>query len=362
MVIKNFKENANFLKFDEFVSSLKPNEKVSIFSHCDLDGLTSAALTSILIKKKTDSFPDLAYLLSYNAFSVLHKNFKPQSKKIMITDISVDSFLDTFCYLENNVSSVCVIDHHSIVKNLNSKKTCFIKPQMVSDIPPHMYCAAKFSFDLYSRHIDLSDKEWIAFLGIIGDSGFDFWEKYIRKRCDELKISVDDLLSAADLIEAILVVDSDKKNNLLDILISASSPKDLFVPDLLISKKSFDKELTKLIDDFNLSADYHSDLDLYIYTFESKFANIKSSVINRVSQNHPKSTIIFLHKAGSKYKISARNQSGNIAVNTLLEKVCSKIENAQGGGHIPAAGGFFPYSKLEDFKLYLFDELEKLKK
>ena len=72
-----------------------------------------------------------------------------------------------------------MLDHHKIYQDLNSEDVVFIKSQYIDeDLDGSKYPVSKLSFDLFSNLVDLTDMEWVVCLGILGDNGFQSWEKF----------------------------------------------------------------------------------------------------------------------------------------------------------------------------------------
>jgi len=179
MKIKNKKLIENF---NSFFKTLTKSDKIAILHHTDPDGVSSAVLVNKLVKSMRNKSIDLRlnqrpeeYFITNNTLKKLNEK---KINKFIIVDLSVDQAnKDNILNIEK-FADILILDHHKLYKNLNSNNTTHIKPQLVwENVKPEIYCTSKLVFDLGLKIANITQYDWIAALGIIGDNTVSNWEK-----------------------------------------------------------------------------------------------------------------------------------------------------------------------------------------
>ena len=101
---------------------------------------------------------------------------------------------------------------------------------------------------------------------------------------------------------------------------------------------------------FSENSEYHSEKNVYWYEVKPKFQGVSSIVSSIISRMKPESSFVIIAPRDNFYKISARNQSQSDDMNKLMRKGVEGLENANGGGHIPASAALIQREDLAKFK------------
>ncbi|NOR84945.1 hypothetical protein GQ473_02415 [archaeon] len=349
-------------KFLEFLENIKQKDKTAIIYHTDADGVCSAAITSLALKRLdltvTCAFSQKSgqITITKDTVNYLKKN---NITKVIILDLSVDSNPDTIKNLEL-FADVLIIDHHITSNDLNTKKTVMIKSQDISDIDPSQYCTSKLIYDLFLQKIDIKDLNWISSIGIIGDFGIKTWKTFLEYAANNNPDSLKNLFDAEEFITYAVMCDGTKGLNLsYDTLLSAKDAR-----DVIKSLEKYNKvrnEIDSYVTSAEKNAIHKNDLNLVYYEIKPIY-NIKSKVSNILSsKTYPKKIIIVVQLDKSRNTISARNQTGSVSMNDLMRECTKDLDDANGGGHIPAAGGSIRKQDKDKFKENVIEFLKKEK-
>src|SRR3989338_9367793 len=170
--------------FKDFITSISPDDKVAVIHHTDPDGISSGVIIAKTIGQLRNRRIDLRINQGHGEISVKSSTVTLMKEnninKVIIVDMSVDQQYSELVRI-TNFADVMIIDHHKIYNDLNSKKLILIKPQMLSNIEPSSYPAAKLCFDLCSEVIDTENLDWVASLGVIGDVASQAWKDFLMK-------------------------------------------------------------------------------------------------------------------------------------------------------------------------------------
>lgn len=97
------------------------------------------------------------------------------------------------------------------------------------------------------------------------------------------------------------------------------------------------------------------------YQFYPKYP-IKSAVITELSFKNPKRTFIFAcPKLKNIISLSARNQTGKVKMNDLLQECTKGFKGASAGGHDKASGATIQRKDLKKFKKNLKEYSKRLR-
>ncbi len=336
-------------RFEEFMSSIKDSERVVVVHHRDADGLCSAVVFSKALSKISGNPVASAINSEYSDFGEVIaalKEIKPD--RIAILDLSIDQSRERVLELEK-IAPLLIIDHHKLYNDCNSERTVFIKAQMVSELDGSKYPASKLVFDLCSRLTDLQEERWIACVGLLGDMGYNTWKEFVDLTAKESGVSLGEMNSLKGLISAVETVKPEKFPELFSEFHS-KKPAQILRSPLNRYKKKLLKELTKWRKDFKENAEFFPEAELYFYVFKPK-VELKSALIDSLTFEFPDKTIVIVLDLGEKMlRFSARRQDFRVKMNSLLEEAVKGIPAASAGGHIPAAAGSVPRSKLNTFK------------
>ena len=347
-------------RFDSIIKSLK-GKRVGLLFDNDADGTTSAALAWNAIKRITGEDVVWASTQSERGGALGKDILKvlPNLKlDLLITlDKPLDQDPQRVKEAEQYCGAIIVVDHHTITGDLDSEKTCFIKAQFIADTPPaSQYPTAKMTYDLFSRHVDLKDLDWVSAAGLIADASYIAWKPFVDEILirNKWKIPKDifdsRLADVSKLINNVLIYSRELGKDIFAELVKAKSVEEFLQSPLKKYSKTVEDEISFWLGEYE-KAEFIDDLELVWYPFAPKF-RIGSPVSTILSmQKFPQKTVIILTDMGGlDLNISLRRQDKKVDMAALAAYATKGLENANGGGHIPAAGASVMKKDLETFK------------
>ncbi len=374
-------ENTVLARFDSIAKSFSPGERIALCHDLDADGISSGALAYIAVERLRGKGPDLIITQPYKAIELLPKSLaileKNNINKLIVVDFALDQKPEAIRAVEETLKAgegtigrleeavevaieggaekangqVLVIDHHTLYPAKPSANTFVLKPQLVSEIEPSRYPCAKFVYDLFSRHCDLSSHSWVACVGLIGDNQIGQWKDFVDSECERHVTNRKELWAVMEAISAVEVLAPEKLQELLLHIVRSKSPKDVLSSPFSKYSVRLRKQVDGLFRKFRVEKEAFKDEELVWFAFRAK-RSIKSAVINRASNElYPDKTIIFIQDRGDGFvDFSARRQDLRVKTNELLENAVKGFENAGAGGHIPASAGRIMKKDLPEFK------------
>jgi|GEM_PF-1704216 len=332
--------------FFNFIKNLNESDKIALISHVDLDGLVSAKIVEGVIK------PDFVKFLNYgeinnNLMEVLKTD---GYNKIIFTDLYLKE--EQLSELKK-FAEVLILDHHPVKANFNSDKIGYIKVE-------EGYCGAYLCYKLFSKIQNLDRYDWLVASACISDfcniKNSDWmrrvFEKYDDHFLEGIGFNYDNIneskIHKIQWILSLALINSDQ--------------------DL---KKIFDEigeEFGDIGDAEKFANEIQGQIDFCLSDFEKnkvEFSGgfyyqlnpnfkISSLLSNIISSRNPDKIILIIREKENCYVFSARRQDAKINMGGFVESIVKGFEGAGGGGHIPAAGGYFA-------KKDYFDFLERLK-
>ncbi|MEA3378013.1 MAG: DHHA1 domain-containing protein [Nanoarchaeota archaeon] len=352
--------------FKQFIEGISKNDKIALFFDPDPDGICAGVLIFKAIEKLIGKKIDLILFQEHGDLKINEINIKKLKacniNKIFMADLAVDEFPEPIMEI-SNFAELCIFDHHAIYKNLNSEKILHIKPQMLDYPTPSAYVTAKLVYDSFSPYVDLSNYDWLAAIGIIGDAALKKWKDFVYGVCKKYDIEITNIFSsklssAMRLIAAAPEFGFNVIRECFDIVCLAEKMEDILDSSLIKYREIINKEMYKVLNDFKRNAERHG--DLIFYEFNSKYT-IGSTLSTRVSFREPNKTFIVIQENDGDYlKLSLRRQDFKVKVNELVAEAVKDLEDASGGGHIPAAGGRIKKKDLKKFKQRIMEILGKI--
>lgn len=349
-------------RIDEFVKSLDKNTKIALLHDTDPDGVCSGVLFTKAIERLRGSGVDYRLVQMHNDVAITKgtinklKELKPDW--LVATDKSLDSNPLTVKEAEK-YCKLLIFDHHQILADLSSEKTIFAKSQYVNkNIEGKLYPTTKLVYDIFSKYTDLSDLDWIAAVGIIADMGQKQWIEFLdavfkRYNVDKGTNYFDTPIGKVSAL--ISVADTcGKSEEAFDVLYSATDFLEMHKSKLKEYQAAVQKEINRILDEFQAKSEKHT--DWYYYEIESPYS-LNSMISTILSMRERDKGFIIVQKAGTHYNISARRQDNKVAMNEMLGKAVSGLKDANGGGHVPAAGGKFLVKDKEVVKKRIIEML-----
>src|SRR3989338_5891646 len=341
-----------------FLQSLK-GERVGIFHHTDPDGISSGIILGELVKQYTKENPVL-YPTTYMALqegTPLHQIQKNNITKALFIDLGIDGQQEFVQQISQKVSWF-LIDHHELYHDADN----ILKPQKYTEISPSRYPCGKMAYDLASSILDVSSKDWIACLGIIGDMATEQWKEFIHETFKkygwkEKKNYYDTVPgNVCRLITSVEATGDEKKLlHAIKILRTAKRPEDILNSSLKKIHKKVEKEINETVQKIEKKYKHEK----YIYAEIKTKYYIKSPISTILGVHNPHKTVITISKEKDQYHISGRRSDGKYPVSTLIRNALAGIPGAQGGGHIQAGGGSVPEKYYSGFKKKIIEEMEK---
>lgn len=359
------RNKALFSRFRNFFESITPEDRVAVIHHTDPDGVCSGVIVSKLIERLRGRKIDFRHNQKGNIHFITPQTYnKLKSRKInkvIITDLTVDDFPE-FVKRAEKFADILVLDHHQIHHNLNSKKIVMIKPQMFCDILPNKYPASKLSYDLGSTLADLSDLDWVAAIGLIGDIATEPWGKWIKNVFKKYKINLNKDFFKTKLGEASILISSAESYNIknvklcFDLIYNAKSYKDVLKSKLTKFRKVIDDELNYYIKNIKKLSVFEK--DFIYYEIKPKYHS-KSPLSTILGLKYPHKSVIIVDMRQNPISASARRKDAKVKINKVLEHALKGIKGASAGGHIVSAGAVIPRKDFQKFKIKLLKILKK---
>ncbi len=354
-------------KLQLYLDGLRGEDRIAVIYHnpCG-DGICSGvlvtkALERILKKKITYFYP--SPVDAEGVFEYIQKN---NIKKAVIVDLAVASkeiILKMEAYAD-----LLIIDHHEFKDDVNSKKTTFLHADFLAfGIKSSNYPGSKLIYDLFSQLTDLSDLDWLACAGLVSDSSYIQWKDFVLTTMSKYHMEIKEDIFSTDLGKVINYLSfglrvKEVSDQVFDLVYDTQDYLSLLQNPLLTEASKKVGEEVKYFIDHRDKAEVHG--NLIIYEIKSTYP-ISSPLSTVLSFNYfLHKTVVLLCDTGEFeedfIKLSARDQSGNVRVNDLLQKALEGIPHSSAGGHAPAAGGKLDKNYVAQFKKQLLEAYIKL--
>jgi single-stranded DNA-specific DHH superfamily exonuclease len=344
----------------DVIKWIKESNRIVLAFHLDTDGCSSGALIFKLLKKYKKS-----PILSIPCTPTLPDNVIKKIKDcfpdlIIFVDLSIDQHRDNVLDLAEG-TRIAIIDHHQIQNDMNQTNIIHLNSMTKTDT---YYPCAKYIYDLF----ELGDFDWLAAVGVIGDSGIPEWKDFITKVMKKYKLKpednprasllgkVDEMISAGRILKnsegALMSYDLlCKSEDLNDFIKKASELEDW--------RTIVESEIRKLEADFEEFKEEYD--DLFYFQIRSKM-NISSVMSTILGLKYKDKTIFLSKRKNNMMKIHLRRNDGKLDLGAIVKKTTKKFEHSAAGGHKNAAGGHVLAVDFEDFKDNFLGEYHIIKK
>lgn len=328
-------------EFREFLNKITPEDNCIIFTHVDLDGISSAFFLEKILENQNKNLVEIKFLdYNLNLRDELAIELKQKKiSKVFICDLGLDSsHLEDFEYLRREFD-VFLIDHHPLNNSVEKKNI----------LKTHLFdCASMIVYFLAKDFFDVEEWDWLLCATMFSEFSYNKTEnfEFMQKRyplitLDNLSLSVPGIIGRK-IFNALVYYKSDIKK-VYEIV------KNKNLEELDDINQIIEDEINFHVEKFSNEAILNKEKSIYFYELDSKF-QIASVVATLISKIKPESLILILEKEKNNYKISGRNQGGNFNVGEIMIKAVSNLEGAKGGGHPPAGAARFNFEDLEKFK------------
>ena len=327
----------------DFLENIKPEEKVSIVYHNDLDGFSSGIfLKKFLVSRGIKNLETFASRLEAGPFSSFRGDLD-SSDKIIIVDLGPNAVREEIERIQDK--SILFIDHHQKTEEL---------PESVLEydrLDEGYIPASRMVFELLED--SLEKFRWFSVLGVLSDEG-QFYEENLKFLNDFVQSIGMDLgkykVEFSNPLIYFLIYLRENAPKAFKLLEELESFEDVLKLEKYYSPVK--EEADFFIKDFEKN---HEVLGKVLYYFFAPKFKVKVPVINYIASKHFEETIIFASVVGDTASFSARNQSGRINVIEVLEEALGGLKNSSSGGHPRAAGGRVHKEDLEKFKQNLLN-------
>ncbi|MCW1301286.1 MAG: DHHA1 domain-containing protein [Candidatus Nanoarchaeia archaeon] len=321
--------------------------KVCVVHHNDADGICSAALLAITMKK-LGNFPTKIISPKFTEFDDSIIKEVGNSDLTVILDMGLDK-----TDLEG-IGDYLIIDHHPLhvifepTKLIHSTKNC----------------ASYLTFHFCNQFVKLDEYAWIAGIGCLADKDLDGFQQlhtFIKKSYPDLNESI--LRVMMCFISSSRIFGQKGLQYGVNALIEAAEMKS---PTTVLGSTPNSQKLVRLrrlsiaqrnywLMKFNEIAQIDYQNRILSAEISSKFF-IQNYLAGTISNLYP-SFVCFVINSGldDKYSvIEVRSKSDHLNLGLIMKKACSYFENSSGGGHRQAAGAKVPKAVVKEF-------LEKVK-
>lgn len=352
--------------FKVFVKQLTPKDNVLLIHDKDTDGITSGIITAKAVARLTGKPIAARWHLhdrrSPISDALLERIRKHKITWIICTDFALDGYIQDFLKLPHGIRMI-IFDHHTLEHDIQDASIMLIKPQLFQDeIDPSQWCTAKLCYDFWSSVVDITDLRWIASIGIIADANYRTWYAMVDASLRSFGLAVPENIFASDFAKASRLVyfaEGENNDNLTEVFetfYKAKHPRDIYESDL----KRFapiEEEVTRLFNEHKEKAVFMKNTVWYEIQTPYK---ISSLVANRLSHElYPnKNVILIMHRDDGLVGINARRQDFAVKMNEVMKQATDGLQDATGGGHIPAAGGMVREEDFAEFKRRILSMLE----
>lgn len=327
--------------FITYLDKIEKNDNIAVIAHNDLDGVASAILIDKVLESRKIKIKDLKFVqLKVGFFENLLDELSEEGiTKTFVCDLGVGSDISGFNKLREKFD-VFLIDHHPY--EISGKG--IIKTKTAD-------CATLAVYNLAKDDFDLSKLEWLVCAAMVSDSSYkdennlEFLKKYYPELTLE-NVHESELGKLANKISSAITYFQGKEKKVFSLI------KKNDLSSFGKYHKIIDAEIKKYVEKFQKEAEYYPEKNLYFYFGDPKYG-ITSFVTTIVSAKQPNKSFVFVSPIRDEpdyYKVSSRNQSGKEDMNKLMKKGIEGLENATGGGHVPAAAARFMKKDFEKFK------------
>ncbi|MDP2666139.1 MAG: DHH family phosphoesterase [Candidatus Diapherotrites archaeon] len=353
------KDQSNLDAALSFLQEISVEDRVAIIYDPDGDGISAAAVTVRALKKWRGKRPEYIHPFPFSRGYVAD-DLPEQLKKLGVTklitlDKSVDQMGVPFLLRLGEACETLIIDHHRVVTPLQMQGVIIAKPDIIWETESSSFPTAMFAYTLFSHFMDVTDSDWIACIGIVSDAAYPRWKDFVdaslmRGNYPVMDVPFENAFGRlSGMIYATGALSSRQLPEVLDLLIEANSPKVMLDSGFMSLVAIMEEEMNFWLERLPNEMEYFPELELHIGKVKPRH-NIKSILINKLSQKMPNQTILLLEEFKDKILISGRRQDFKVPINVLLETATRGLPEANGGGHVPAAGGII---RAEDEAIFM---------
>ncbi len=336
---------------------ISENNDFTVFYHFDTDGIVSAALLTVVLKKLGKG---VYYYRPTNYEDYDKMDMQEYSKNIVICDMQIrEDQLPMFKEKE-----LCIIDHHQII---DAGDIAYANPKLWGD---NRYTPC--SLLVYQIFEDeISDLDWLSTIGLIGDSGGKENSEFVTKTAEKYGIELGDdefmynnnFGKAAGMIGSMTTIyNREGADEALGILMNSKSITDVLDNQrLAYADKKTKDELDRLKENFRENAEKSG--KVYFYELDPKKKRYSSTLVTELSfdKEYYGNILVFMTKINARtMRLNIRANGVDIHLPAILKNIFSKMKG-EGGGHDKASGGSIEYKDKNKFKELFLYEVKDIK-
>ncbi len=330
-------------RFLDFIKNLKDTDKIALISHNDLDGIVAPFVVSKVVNSEIIKF--VGYEGLNEELILLLK--EKEINKVIFTDLYIGnrSFLKDL----ENFSEILILDHHLSKEDWNSSRTTFIKGE-------DGYSAGYLCYHLFSKIKNLEKIDWVVACCCISDychiKTADWLTEVFAKYGDRFEIQGSYVRTSGPIWDiqesisyALIYFKGEHTRKVFDFI----GEKFGDIGNLGEHANEVRKEVERQVALFEKNK--HAFPGGYLMEIKPLFSC--TSIVSNIISGRYLDKIIILMKLDTKenaYHLSVRRQDGKQNMSDFLKNLLKGMPNANGGGHVPAAGGSFPKEQLGEFK------------
>ncbi|MEK6858629.1 MAG: hypothetical protein AABX53_01810 [Nanoarchaeota archaeon] len=332
-------------RFFDFVKNLTDTDTIALISHTDLDGLVAAKVANEVLDANIVKFVNYEELTQ----SLVDELKNAAVTKIVFTDLFIGN--ETFLRALEGFAQVLIIDHHITQKDWNSARTVFLKGE-------DGYCAGYLCYSLFSHIQSLEFFDWLVACSCVSDychiktaewlsSVYTKYNDVFEQR--GLYVRTDGpLWDLQELLSLAIIYYKDLSRGLYTVFegIGKTYGNIGSLRERALEVKS---EIGRLVSLYN--SERIPFPGGYFFLFTPRFPC--SSMVSTIVSAQEIDKIVITARPDPEldyYHVSVRRQDKKQDMSAFLKKLLHGLEDSDGGGHIPAAGGHFLKKDLHEFK------------
>jgi len=352
------------------IKNIKKGDKICLVFHDDSDGVTSAALFTILIHNLIDDYPVLFPIVGIeNINSRLSSRIRSCDPDfVFVFDVTAEpKDLDDFRGF--------ILDHHIFFKIESRNDMPYLNPHQFEKNDEKVHPTSYMVYLILKKFLPHEKVAWIAGIGITEDHRVeickDVFEK-IREETPELlkvkRINQENVEKSffgelGDMIRSgRMLKGSEGAKTATLALVECKDRPDKLINGLtqhsLALRRFYDKvsyETQNYMNDVEKDARFYKKQKVIVYEQpHTKLRGLTSFIADKIRQKYPEWISYVINKEYSgKAKISIRleQEERNENLVTIVETIKKRIPTMRGGGHRAAIGVVL---NLED--VYVFEE------
>lgn len=349
----------------EYLKNVKPDDRVEIIHHWDMDGTSSSVIISSILEKIRGRPAEEVRIPVNRSYHLKQSDREglENTDKLIILDFNLEA--DELESLEDEFSlDILVVDHHSFDREPDLP---FVNPRKV-DEDAYIPCS-KVCLDIADEFNLKDELDWVAGLGIIQDFGVESckeifeeleesYDKYLPKQLDQEELAKnceygryssvlnikpyrDSHKFAKHAYKALM-----KSDDLMELEAQEDYRK---VYEVYLEMQD---EFQDAVENYEEDREIDRDKMVIFFELESDF-NITSSIATNKSAKTPEWIHLVIQRDDEEINISARCQSGRVDLGKLMNDALPEKaveEGAEAGGHQKAAGASMKPEYYEEFK------------